>query len=222
MDAVILMKRGRTLICILLMGKAILWMEPVNGQIQTSRFVYHTDGLGSVVAMTDSSQQTAKSYAYEAFGKIRSETGTLTIDRYTYTAREALGDSLGLYYYRWRVMDPNVGRFTSEDPLDFVDGANLYLYVKNNPSNFKDPAGLVGCGKPKCQRTCQRTWNCSLTGKTLVFPGKYTKIWLCFYSCVLASQSGKCPPGSPGSLVTSHSENQPWDCVDPMVWTENL
>ena len=113
----------------------------IGGEPRT-RLVYHTDGLGSVVAVTDSQQLTAKSYQYEAFGKIRSETGTLTINRYTYTAREALGDSLGLYYYRWRVMDPRVGRFTSEDPLGFVDGANLYGYVGLDPMDLIDAYGL--------------------------------------------------------------------------------
>ena len=107
------------------------------------RYVYHTDGLGSVAAITDSSQLTAHSYTYEAFGKIRSETGNaLVVNRYTYTAREALGDSAGLYYYRWRVMDPNVGRFISEDLAGFVDGPNLYTYVGNNPIFYSDPLGL--------------------------------------------------------------------------------
>jgi len=110
--------------------------------VQRARLVYHTDGLGSVVAITDSSQQTAKTYAYEAFGRIRSEGGNgFAVNRYAFTARESLGDSLGLYYYRARVMDPNTGRFTSEDPLGFVDGPNLYGYVANNPINYVDPNG---------------------------------------------------------------------------------
>jgi len=39
-------------------------------------------------------------------------------------------------------MDPNTGRFTSEDPLGFVDGPNLYGYCANNPVNFVDSLGL--------------------------------------------------------------------------------
>ncbi len=109
-----------------------------------SRLVYHTDALGSVAAMTDANQSSVKTYAYEAFGKIRSETGSLVINRYTYTAREALGDALGLYYYRWRVMDPNVGRFTSEDPFGFVDGPNKCVYMGNSPLAGIDPLGESG------------------------------------------------------------------------------
>ncbi len=112
----------------------------------SSRLVYHTDALGSVVAMTDSGQQTAKSYSYEVFGKIRSETGSLVINRYTFTGREAVGDSLGFYYYRWRVMEPGVGRFTSEDLLGFVDGPTRYVYALIRPVDLVDPYGLSSGG----------------------------------------------------------------------------
>jgi RHS repeat-associated protein len=109
-----------------------------------SRYVYHTDALGSVWAMTDDLGIPAKSYSYEAFGKIRAETGTglLFANRYTYTARESLGDSLGFYYYRARVMDPNLGRFSSEDPLGFWNGPHLYTYVNNQPVRETDALGL--------------------------------------------------------------------------------
>jgi RHS repeat-associated protein len=68
-----------------------------------------------------------------------------------FTAREALGDSLGLYYYGWRVMDPNAGRFTSEDPLGFVDGANVYGYGINDPVRNVDPLGQTSA-------CCQSGW----------------------------------------------------------------
>jgi len=63
-------------------------------------------------------------------------------DPFPYTAREAMGDSLGFFYYRHRVLDPTTGRFTSEDPLGFVDGANRYVYCRNDPVSFIDPFGL--------------------------------------------------------------------------------
>ncbi len=101
----------------------------------------HADGLGSVSALTDESGEPVQTYAYAAFGGIREQTGT-DLNRVTFTAREALGDSLGLFYYRHRIYDPHTGRFTSEDPLGFVDGANRYVYVGNNPVNYVDPFGL--------------------------------------------------------------------------------
>src|SRR5262249_29364749 len=42
--------------------------------------------------------------------------------------------------------DPHVGRFVSEDPIDFRGGdINLYAYVKNRPLMFRDPTGLWRC-----------------------------------------------------------------------------
>jgi hypothetical protein len=39
-------------------------------------------------------------------------------------------------------LDPNAGRFTSEDPLEFIDGPNLMIYVMNNPLGSTDGMGL--------------------------------------------------------------------------------
>ena len=111
----------------------------INGTPR-NRQVIHADGLGSVAALTDENGTTVQTYAYAAFGGVREQTGT-DLNRVTFTAREALGDSLGFYYYRHRVYDPTTGRVTSEDPMGFVDGANQYGYVKNSPLGAVDPLG---------------------------------------------------------------------------------
>ena len=44
-----------------------------------------------------------------------------------------------------RDYDPEIGRWTSKDPIRFDgDGPNLYGYVLNDPINFTDPLGLYG------------------------------------------------------------------------------
>jgi uncharacterized protein RhaS with RHS repeats len=41
------------------------------------------------------------------------------------------------------MFDPSVGRFLSEDPIEFDAGdSNLYRYVGNSPTNRTDPSGL--------------------------------------------------------------------------------
>ena len=112
----------------------------INGTPRT-RQVFHADGLGSIAALTDESGATVQTYTYAAFGSIRTQTGT-DLNRITYTAREAMGDSLGFFYYRHRIYDPHTGRFTSEDPLGFVDGPNRYVYAGNSPAKWIDPLGL--------------------------------------------------------------------------------
>jgi RHS repeat-associated protein len=43
---------------------------------------------------------------------------------YAYTARE-WDPEIGLHYYRARYYDPRVGRFISEDPIEFAGGTNF-------------------------------------------------------------------------------------------------
>ena len=123
------------------MDQPIERLDFINGTLRT-RQVFHADGLGSIAALTDESGATVQTYTYAAFGGVRAKTGT-DLNRVTFTAREAMGDSLGFHYYRHRIYDPTTGRFTSEDPLGFVDGPNMYLYCHNNPASLVDPLGLI-------------------------------------------------------------------------------
>ncbi|MCZ7593230.1 MAG: RHS repeat-associated core domain-containing protein [Kiritimatiellae bacterium] len=93
--------------------------------------------------MTDDATAQVKSYTYRAFGRIRSESGEMLLNRVAYTGRYALGDSFGWYYYRYRIYDPRTGRFISGDPLWFRDGPNLFTYARNNPVDKVDPFGLA-------------------------------------------------------------------------------
>ena len=47
-----------------------------------------------------------------------------------------------IQYNRNRYYDYYTGRWLTQDPLGYVDGMNLYEYVKSNPITAKDPAGL--------------------------------------------------------------------------------
>ena len=65
-------------------------------------------------------------------------TGTCSRD---FTARE--DDGTGLYYYRARYYQPSLGRFVSEDPIEYAGGdANFYAYVSDDPIRSVDPGGL--------------------------------------------------------------------------------
>ncbi|KAK1958811.1 SpvB-domain-containing protein, partial [Colletotrichum sublineola] len=47
----------------------------------------------------------------------------------------------GLHYCQARYYCPWLGRWMSPDPLDTIDGLNLYCYVANDPVNWVDPTG---------------------------------------------------------------------------------
>ncbi|MDH3976734.1 MAG: MopE-related protein [Deltaproteobacteria bacterium] len=114
--------------------------EPLAIKTGGSWNYYHADGLGSVMALTDGSgAKVGSTYGYDSFGNLVKG----SLDKvYTYTGREWDVEA-GLYYYRARFYDPEVGRFISKDPIGFAAGdVNLYSYVGQNPVNYNDPMGL--------------------------------------------------------------------------------
>ena len=113
--------------------------EPLAIKSGGSWNYYHADGLGSVMALTDGSgAKVGSTYGYDSFGNLVKG----SLDKvYSYTGREWDAEA-GLYYYRARFYDPEVGRFISKDPIGFDGGdVNLYSYVGQNPVNFVDPNG---------------------------------------------------------------------------------
>ena len=53
-----------------------------------------------------------------------------------------LDKETGIYFYRARYYDSAKGRFIQRNPLDYVDGPNLYEYVRSEPTRLTDPTGL--------------------------------------------------------------------------------
>jgi RHS repeat-associated protein len=120
--------------------------EPLSVEKEHNEFYYyHADGLGSIVGLTDTRGRLIQSYAYDSFGNMKPHLSRIG-QPYTYTARE-YDPETGLYFYRARYYDSKVGRFLQRDPIGFKGGdANLYNYVRSNPTNKIDPLGLKGCG----------------------------------------------------------------------------
>jgi RHS repeat-associated protein len=112
--------------------------EPLVRQTSTGNEYYHTNDLGSTIALSNDAGTVTTTYRYGPFGST-SITGPST-NPFQFTGRE--NDGNGLYYYRARYYSPSHSRFLSEDPLEFDAGdPNLYAYVFNNPTNFVDPTG---------------------------------------------------------------------------------
>ncbi len=118
--------------------------EIVNGyyyaQGAKTNYTFHHDQLQSVVGLSGHNGDVEQTVAYGPFGEQLSTTGG-SPNMLGYTGRE-LDSENGLYYYRARYYDPEIGRFLNEDPKGFGAGINFYAYCANNPINFNDPDGL--------------------------------------------------------------------------------
>ena len=114
--------------------------EPLALIQKKGNYYYHSDGLGSIVAITDESAKVVQDYDYYYFGELKNQKNRIK-QPYKYTGRE-WDKETGLYFYRARYYDPEIGRFTQKDPIGFRGGINLYGYVGGNPLNFIDPWGL--------------------------------------------------------------------------------
>jgi len=106
-------------------------------------YVYHHDGTGHTVVLTNAAQQTVNTYAYDPYGRIMAQTEAVA-QPFQYAGQfGVIAEGNNLYYMRARYYDANVGRFISEDPIGFQGRLNLYAYVGGNPMMAIDPSGKL-------------------------------------------------------------------------------
>lgn len=104
---------------------------------------YHTDHLGSTTTVTNEQGQVVAHAEYTPYGATVTQTGTPQ-PAHQFTGQR-LDTDTGLYYYKARYYDPQLGRFIQPDiylqnPSD-PQSFNRYSYVRNNPVNLVDPSG---------------------------------------------------------------------------------
>jgi RHS repeat-associated protein len=123
--------------------------------------IYKQDQHGNVVALLDSGGNIVERYSYDAFGKPKvtgfwddnDRGGSWYGNRFMFTGREWIAE-LGIYDYRNRYYQPQLGRFLQTDPLGFAAGdMNLFRYCGDDPVDRSDPTGLVE------QDTNSAIWN---------------------------------------------------------------
>jgi RHS repeat-associated protein len=99
----------------------------------------HYDARGDVTQKVNADGAVTYQAQYEAFGSRTKETGQ-TQDRQKANTKDE--DPTGLLNEGYRYRDLKYGVFITKDPAGFIDGPNLYTYVKQNPWSKFDPKGL--------------------------------------------------------------------------------
>ena len=116
-----------------------------SGALQKIRY-YHNDLNGLPEQLTEADGHTVWQARYQVWGNTAEEV------REPYFIEEQnlrfqgqyLDRETGLHYNTFRFYDPDVGRFTTPDPIGLTGGINLYAYAPN-PVGWVDALGLA-CG----------------------------------------------------------------------------
>ena len=127
----------------------------VGVKYNNATYFYRRDAQGNIIAILDSNGEVVVRYYYDAWGN----NAVTDKDGNEITAIDHIGylnpfryrgyyydTETELYFLQTRYYDPELGRFISQDSLDYADpetinGLNLYAYCNNNPVMHVDPNG---------------------------------------------------------------------------------
>lgn len=113
-----------------------------EGDQQKIRY-YHNDINGLPLQLTEVNGSTVWEASYKVWGNAAQEVHeSYFIEEQNLRFQgQYLDRETGLHYNTFRFYDPDVGRFTTRDPIGLAGGLNLYQYAPN-PLGWIDPLGL--------------------------------------------------------------------------------
>ncbi|MBA1245047.1 RHS repeat-associated core domain-containing protein [Pseudomonas japonica] len=121
-------------------------VDQVEGEAQQV-YYFHTDVIGTPLELTNADGEIVWQARYRCWGEIDALTVN-TVEQHLRFQGQYFDAETGLHYNTFRYYDPEVGRFTTQDPIGLLGGDNLYQYVPS-PVGWVDPWGWSACGPNK-------------------------------------------------------------------------
>ncbi len=126
--------------------------EVIGFTYNEADYFYVKNSMSDIIGIVDDSGNLIVSYAYDAWGKVLSVTGSNTelgnLNPFRYRSYYYDSD-IEMYYLQSRYYDPEVCRFINSDDVNYiglagtVDSYNAFAYCENNPVNDSDPSGCI-------------------------------------------------------------------------------
>jgi RHS repeat-associated protein len=113
----------------------------LSAQQPAAQAYYHADGSGNVTALINTNQYLVAKYLYDPFGSVLSRSGPLAdANVYRFSSKE-FHTASGLFYYLYRLYDPNLQRWITRDPIGELADNNLYRAGYSSLNNYFDADG---------------------------------------------------------------------------------
>jgi RHS repeat-associated protein len=131
------------------LGGTIKQNEADADDSKAAVYAIHTDHLGTPRAATDQHQRVVWQAQTTPFGQAKviyaAKSASKPNEKFEMNLRlpgQVYDRETDLHYNYLRDYDPNLGRYTTPDPIGLEGGMNPYSYVANNPLTGIDPLGL--------------------------------------------------------------------------------
>ncbi len=120
--------------------------NPLYQRNSTGVYYYHNDHLGTPQRLTSATTgEIVWSAGYQAFGQATVDPLS-TVENNLRFPGQYYDQETNLHYNWHRTYDPGTGRYTQVDPIGFIGGINLYVYIHGDPLDGIDPWGLFSLG----------------------------------------------------------------------------
>jgi RHS repeat-associated protein len=115
----------------------------ISSRVSGTTYYHHYDALGSTRQLSNAAGVISDTWIYDAWGNTVARTGATAIFlQWVGQVGYYYDSETGTFWVRERPLEPANARWTTVDPLEFIDGLPRYTYAQNSPLTRTDPSGM--------------------------------------------------------------------------------